>query len=119
MANCWRCEDNGWYPVARLDENAKWITARKACKSCSMKPEDYTAEYVYANPIPARCKKCGSLWVDGNGNGAIRSPSLVNCACFYCHGKLVEIETGDMEAGQFRFKKLIPLQPTEQPKLFQ
>lgn len=93
--SCWRCDNKGWYPVARLTVNRdtpKWVTGRKACRCCAMKPDDYTEAFVIANPIPARCTKCQRLWIDGNGNGAIRAPGLSNCACFYCHGKLIEIE---------------------------
>jgi len=39
-------------------------------------------------PIPAICTnkdpRRRHQWLDGNGNGAIRSPSLRNCYCFYC-----------------------------------
>lgn len=106
--DCWKCLGNGWYWVARLDEKAEWIGAKKPCSRCNMKPEDWTAEFVIANPIPARCKKCGAKWIDGNGNGAIRAPGLSNAACFYCHGKLVEIE---VEAPAVKLKSATASQP--------
>lgn len=68
-----------------------------------MDGESYTeAEIV---PIPAICtNKRGKRheWVEGNGNGAIRAPSLRNCRCFYCgaplkphplHPRVVDAET--------------------------
>jgi hypothetical protein len=36
-------------------------------------------------PIPAICTGPRKHeWLEGNGNGAIRAPSLRNCLCFYC-----------------------------------
>ncbi len=52
---------------------------------------EYEAEWIINNPIPAICKKCGQRWEDGphaKSNGAIRAPSLDNCRCFYCGGRL-------------------------------
>lgn len=73
---------------------------------------EYGLEYIKANPIPAKCKKCGHKWIDGepftitrirNGkpvvthhiaNDAIRAPSLSQCRCFYCGGELGPLERG-------------------------
>lgn len=127
MANCWRCLDKGWYLVARLIPNpsgkvlnyrkqsfvgVEWTAERKPCGSCHLKPDDYTLEHVKANPIPARCLKCNRLWVEGNGNGPIYAPGLSNCACFYCHGKLQEIELEPPE------KKTLKTGTAVQPSLF-
>jgi hypothetical protein len=38
-------------------------------------------------PIPAICEN-GHEWIDGNGNGAIRAPSLEGCLCFWCQRPL-------------------------------
>jgi hypothetical protein len=39
-------------------------------------------------PIPAICTNKNPRrrheWIEGNGNGAIKAPSLKNCLCFYC-----------------------------------
>lgn len=53
-----------------------------------MEPEVFArAEIV---PIPAICTgRFKHEWIDGNGNGAIRAPSLRNCCCFYCGANLV------------------------------
>lgn len=41
-------------------------------------------------PIPAICTGPEPHeWIDGNGNGAIRAPSLQNCRCFWCGRPLV------------------------------
>lgn len=43
-------------------------------------------------PIPAICtnrKGRRHEWITGNGNGAIRAPSLRNCVCFWCGSSLV------------------------------
>ena len=49
-----------------------------------------TEDYEYARdeivPLPAKCGKCGRNWV---GRDAIRAPSLRQCRCFYCGGKLL------------------------------
>lgn len=46
--------------------------------------EEFTlAELI---PIPAKCSKCRRVFV---GRDAIRAPSLDNCSCWYCWGKLV------------------------------
>lgn len=46
--------------------------------------EEFTlAELV---PIPAKCSKCKRVFL---GKDAIRAPSLDNCCCWYCWGKLV------------------------------
>lgn len=47
-------------------------------------PESYEQSEIV--PIPAICtnKYRRHEWIDGNGNGAIRAPSLRNCLCFYC-----------------------------------
>lgn len=73
---------------------------------------EYSESYIMANPIPARCKKCGHKWIDGevqkvvkykNGmpysttiiaNDAIRAPALSGCRCFYCGGGLGPLEKG-------------------------
>lgn len=49
-----------------------------------IEPESFRRDEIV--PIPAICtKKYGAHeWIDGNGNGAIRAPSLRNCRCFYC-----------------------------------
>lgn len=54
--------------------------------------EVYTSEEIV--PIPAQCKgrRKGAPkhdWVDSNGNGAIRAPSLINCFCWYCGAELI------------------------------
>lgn len=113
---CWRCQGKGWYPVARwpMDADGRWATARKPCRSCAMKEEDWTEEYVLSNPIPARCTKCKRFWIEGNGNGAIVAPSLDNCACFYCHGKLVEIELPRLKPQQSGQAEGRPMRPIQQ-----
>lgn len=36
-------------------------------------------------PIPAICTgRDRHEWIDGNGNGAIRAPTLRHCVCFWC-----------------------------------
>lgn len=44
----------------------------------------FTAKEIV--PIPAICtnKYRKHEWLDTNGNGAIRAPSLRNCVCFWC-----------------------------------
>jgi hypothetical protein len=52
--------------------------------------EAFTFEEIV--PIPAICTNKNPRrrheWIDGNGNGAIRAPSLKNCLCFYCQAPL-------------------------------
>ena len=54
--------------------------------------DDYEYALSEIVPIPAICTnknpKKRHLWIDGNGNGAIRAPSLRNCQCFYCGSPL-------------------------------
>jgi hypothetical protein len=45
--------------------------------------EEFTREELV--PLPAKCSKCRRVFV---GRDAIRAPSLDNCSCFYCWGKL-------------------------------
>lgn len=45
--------------------------------------DEFTVEEIV--PLPAKCSKCGRVFV---GRDAIRAPSLENCSCWYCWGKL-------------------------------
>lgn len=46
-------------------------------------------EEVGIVPIPAICTgRHRHEWLDTNGNGAIRAPSLRNCRCFWCGASL-------------------------------
>lgn len=47
--------------------------------------ETYTREEIEGRAIPAKCSKCGYDWV---GRDRIYAPSLRNCYCFWCGGKL-------------------------------
>lgn len=48
----------------------------------------YESEFILGNPMEAGCEKCGYLWV---GRDAIRAPTLRNCSCFWCHGRLIAL----------------------------
>lgn len=46
-------------------------------------PIIYGAEEII--PIPAICTgPKRHEWIEGNGNGAIRAPTLRHCCCFWC-----------------------------------
>lgn len=49
----------------------------------------YDSAFILNNPIPAGCAKCNYRWI---GPDAIRAPSLENCSCFYCGGRLVPLD---------------------------
>lgn len=53
-----------------------------------MVDEDGGEEFTLAElvPLPAKCSKCRRTFV---GRDAIRAPTLANCSCWYCWGKLV------------------------------
>lgn len=51
----------------------------------------YDPEFILRNPIPARCATCGYPWTERD---AIKSPTLRNCACFWCQGSLVALDQG-------------------------
>lgn len=53
----------------------------------------YDLSYILDNPIPARCKKCKRIFVEGS-DGAIHAPALSGCRCFYCSGELMPLERG-------------------------
>lgn len=68
-------------------------------------------------PIPAICtgpKK--HEWIDGNGNGAIRAPSLKNCMCFHCgkplkpHPAYAQLQPTDTAKSPKRPRKTVQLE---------
>jgi hypothetical protein len=73
---------------------------------------NYNHDWIMNNPIPAQCVKCKRHFIDGDVirifdgektvaricNDAIRAPSLENCLCFYCNGKLRPLDKKSYEA---------------------
>lgn len=70
-------------------EKAAFKTALKALHKELMEPEPLVYEGHEIVPIPAICTGPRKHeWIDGNGNGAIRAPTLRQCRCFYCGHQL-------------------------------
>lgn len=94
----------------------------------------YDHKFIMDNPIPAQCVKCKRTFIDGElfrwhdgvqmretiCNDAIRAPTLANCLCFYCNGKLKPLDPESYKKRMAELPKyFIPAKRTIfQPPLF-
>ncbi len=104
-----------WLARMTEAEHAALMVVRRAQRRLERGVEfgySYASDFILSHPLRAQCAGCGYLWV---GRDAIRSPNLLNCSCFWCHGELVTL---DLTAYEERLKTLhlhrVPYQVTLQ-----
>jgi hypothetical protein len=62
----------------------------QACLPFAEVGTEYDRNFIKSNPISARCVgKCKRRF---EGKDGIHAPTLDNCACFYCGGKMKPID---------------------------
>lgn len=82
-------EDGDLTPIRTRPEEQAAATPTPKTEEEEPDGVSYDLAFILNNPIPAKCAKCNYQWA---GRDAIRAPSLKNCSCFYCGGRLVPLD---------------------------